>query len=230
MKHAIRRLVRPLFFTSNTIRYRVELPRLREALSRIGMVELAVDVGSAGGYYVTNAYAKYANRLLAIEPDPQLCRLLASEIAPLGKRASWRQGSILQLPLDSNLADVVTSTQVLEHVEDDLRAMSELARVVKPNGYVLITVPQPPAPWPEGGHVREGYRINDLVRLAEPQGLELLDHDYFLTLPTQRLCLLAHRFHERLPAIWPVREIMQSREERANEQPYGLLALFRKFA
>jgi len=37
--------------------------------------------------------------------------------------------------------DLVTHTEVLEHVPDDARALSELHRVLKPGGLMLFTVP-----------------------------------------------------------------------------------------
>src|ERR1700760_2602145 len=94
----LRRLVRPLFLTSNTIRYRVELPRLREALAQVGKVGLALDVGAGSGYYAVEVYLPVAERLCAIEFDPTNCAILAGEMAPFGDRVQWRQDSILDIP------------------------------------------------------------------------------------------------------------------------------------
>jgi SAM-dependent methyltransferase len=228
MKTEIRRLARQLFYTSNTLRYRVELPRLIEALRRIGPVDFAVDVGAASGFYAVNAYAKYSRHLLAIEPDPALCALLAGEISSLGPKASWIKASMLDIPVESEKADLVATTQVLEHIADHKTAVEELARILKPGGHLLITVPRPPAPWPEGGHVREGYYIEDLVSLLKPHGLELRNQDYFLTRSTQRLILRAHRLNNLLPAIFPIQELALSCEQRLHDSPYGLLGLFQK--
>ena len=43
------------------------------------------------------------------------------------------------LPLASGRADVVLCTQVLEHVRDPSRAVSEMARVLRPGGVCLLT-------------------------------------------------------------------------------------------
>ncbi|MCE2468053.1 MAG: class I SAM-dependent methyltransferase [Caldilineaceae bacterium] len=45
------------------------------------------------------------------------------------------------LPFPSQHFDVVFSHEVLEHVDDDVRAMSEMARVVRPDGYIVLFVP-----------------------------------------------------------------------------------------
>jgi SAM-dependent methyltransferase len=224
----LRRLVRPLFLTSNTIRYRVELPRLREALAKIGRVDLALDVGAGSGYYAAEAYLTVSERLCAIEFDPKNFAILAGEMAPLGNRVSCLQGSILDIPFAADEFDLVTCTQVLEHIKDEGRAADELVRVIRPGGHLLITVPHPPAPWPEAEHVREGYTASDLERLFGVRGLALCHTDYFLTLPTQRTIQLTHRLRERLPAFSPLPELRMDAKQRRAASPYGLLALFQR--
>jgi SAM-dependent methyltransferase len=228
MKAALKRLARRCFYTSNTVRYRVELPRLLEALRLVGKVDLAVDVGAAGGYYVVSAYVQFANHVHAIEYDVNLCDLLRQELAQFPGRCTWQQGSILLLPVETESMDLVTCTQVLEHIDDELQAFGELTRILKRGGYLLLTVPHPPAPWPETGHVREGYRREELVNLGTRFGLEVIHSDFYLTASTQNVIRLAHRLHQRLPAVLPLPELRLSREERSRQQPYGILALYRK--
>ena len=163
-----------------------------------------------------------------MEYDTHLCDLLRQELARFPGRCTWQQGSILSLPVETESADLVTCTQVLEHIDDELRAFGELARILKPDGHLLLTVPHPPAPWPESGHVREGYRMEELENLGARFGLETIHSDYFLIASTQSVIRLAHRLHHRLPALLPLPELRLSREERFRQQPYGILALYRK--
>jgi SAM-dependent methyltransferase len=228
MKTALKRIARRWIYTSNTVRYRVELPRLLEALRIVGKVDLAVDVGAAGGYYVVSAYRQFANLVHAIEYDTHLCNLLRQELAGFPERCTWQQGSILSLPVKTASADLVTCTQVLEHIDDDLRAFGELNRILKPGGYLLLAVPHPPAPWPEPGHVREGYRFEELVKLGTRFSLQTVRCDYYLTASTQKVIRLAHRFRERLPAFLPLTELRCSCQERLRQRPYGILVLYKK--
>jgi SAM-dependent methyltransferase len=48
-----------------------------------------------------------------------------------------------RLPLDDHSFDVVFSSNVLEHVEDLPRALRELARVLKPDGFAVHVMPTP---------------------------------------------------------------------------------------
>lgn len=52
------------------------------------------------------------------------------------------KADILDLPFESDLFDVVLCNHVLEHIEDDHKAMSELYRVMKPGGWGIFQIPQ----------------------------------------------------------------------------------------
>lgn len=47
-----------------------------------------------------------------------------------------------QIPFENNTFDVVFCNHVMEHVDDDIRAMSEIYRVLKPGGWAIIQSPQ----------------------------------------------------------------------------------------
>lgn len=48
---------------------------------------------------------------------------------------------LLELPFEDNSFDIVTCREVIEHVEDEQKALKEIKRVLKPHGYLLITTP-----------------------------------------------------------------------------------------
>lgn len=52
------------------------------------------------------------------------------------------KADILDLPFEDNSFDVIFCNHVLEHIEDDRKAMSELYRVLKPNGTGIFQIPQ----------------------------------------------------------------------------------------
>ena len=48
---------------------------------------------------------------------------------------------VQKMPFDNSTFDVVICNHVLEHVEDDHKALSEIYRVLKPGGYSIMQVP-----------------------------------------------------------------------------------------
>jgi SAM-dependent methyltransferase len=87
--------------------------------------------------------------LLEIAPSPETTSLLAD----LGPRTHVRLdlgadnrlvdvlGSLTELPLPDRSVDLLVCYHVLEHIPNDRRAMTEIARVLSPTGVGLIQVP-----------------------------------------------------------------------------------------
>ncbi len=54
---------------------------------------------------------------------------------------SLSQGDAMRMPLRDNCADCVTMLDVLEHLPDDKCALSEVERILKPGGVLVLSVP-----------------------------------------------------------------------------------------
>lgn len=52
------------------------------------------------------------------------------------------KADICNLPFDDNAYDVILCNHVLEHIQDDTKAMQELYRVLKPGGMGIFQIPQ----------------------------------------------------------------------------------------
>ncbi len=52
------------------------------------------------------------------------------------------KADICNLPFESDTYDVIFCNHVLEHIPDDLKAMQELYRVLKPEGMAILQIPQ----------------------------------------------------------------------------------------
>lgn len=87
-----------------------------------------------------------------------------------------------KLPLDENSVDVITSLDVVEHINGDEKLLKEFWRVVKPNGYVVVTVPAYEWLWTYWddilGHKRR-YELIQLKKKVEKSGLEVEKISYF---------------------------------------------------
>jgi hypothetical protein len=82
-------------------------------------------------------------------------------------------GPLEQMPFDDSSFDNALCNAVLEHVGDVERSMAELARVVRPGGHLVVTVPflQPYHPCP--GDYRR-YTADGLCDLGRRAGLEVV--------------------------------------------------------
>ena len=83
------------------------------------------------------------------------------------------------IPLDDASLDGVLSTQTLEHVPNPKRIVSEWARVLRPGGHLLLTVP---FIWPE--HEMpfdfQRYTTNGLRLMLEKGGFEIIAQERLL--------------------------------------------------
>ncbi len=52
------------------------------------------------------------------------------------------KADICDLPFEDNSFDIIFCNHVLEHIEDDEKAMQELYRVLKPKGFGIFQIPQ----------------------------------------------------------------------------------------
>jgi SAM-dependent methyltransferase len=62
------------------------------------------------------------------------------------------------LPFEDGRFDVVTTFDVLEHIEDDLSALTELHRVLRPGGVLVAAVPAFPFLWGPQDVISHHYR------------------------------------------------------------------------
>lgn len=93
---------------------------------------------------------------------------------------SFVAGRAQVLPFLAEQFDAVLCTQVLEHILDDVQALREMARVLRPGGRAVIAVPVLPPPVTVeldtekgGGHVRHGYTLSELCDKLMQAGLEI---------------------------------------------------------
>jgi SAM-dependent methyltransferase len=109
------------------------------------------------------------------------------------------EGSVLTMPFESASFDLAVSLDVIEHLQDDLAALSELRRVVAPGGALLITVPAYQWLWSghdEINHHHRRYTRRSLQQIAEQAGWETVRTTYFnsLLLPVAIVLRVLDRF------------------------------------
>jgi SAM-dependent methyltransferase len=129
-------------------------------LSRISLPSepRILDAGCGTGRNLTE-YARLG-RTEGIDPSPEavaFCRRRGLD--------GVRQSGVERLPYDDERFDLVTATDVLEHIPDDAGAARELRRVAKPGGRLLVTVPAYQWLWSQHDDSHEHQRRYTLRRL-----------------------------------------------------------------
>lgn len=93
-----------------------------------------------------------------------------------------RRGDITAMPFPGQAFSLVLATDIIEHVDDDLKALTEVARVLRPGHSALITVPAFPALWGFQDDVslhKRRYRMGPLLERIRAAGLEPQDRFHF---------------------------------------------------
>lgn len=153
---------------------------------------LVLDAGAGFGRHAFEL-ARQGGRVVALDHaadevsttrDTFDAMIDAGEI-PAERVVGVLRGDATRLPFAPSTFDAVVTSEVLEHIPDDVGALTELTRILKPGGVFAATVP---SCWPEtinwmlsddyhapsqpGGHVRI-YTATELRAKLRAAGLDL---------------------------------------------------------
>jgi SAM-dependent methyltransferase len=136
--------------------------------------DLVLDAGAGFGRHAFEI-ARLGGRIVALDYADEEVRMTRATFGAMievkdiepDRYVGALRGDATKLPFADNTFDRVITSEVLEHIQDDVAAIAELARVVRPGGTLACTVP---SWWPEkinwmlsdeyhapksvGGHVR----------------------------------------------------------------------------
>ncbi len=134
----------------------------------------------AGAGSMTLRLAALGLRTTSLDESPELCAHLQHELSerPVQGRHIVRVGDVSRLGLSDASFDAVVCGEVLEHVDDDRGALVEIARVLRPSGVLVMSVPLDPFryDWTDfwAGH-RRRYTEAGLTRRLTDAGFEVAD-------------------------------------------------------
>ena len=106
--------------------------------------------------------------------------------------------------------DVIGAFDVLEHINQDDRVLKEMFKATKPNGGIMISVPQHPYLWSQRDiylcHKRR-YTRTQLVRLVKNAGFKVVYLTSFNTLPFPFMVFRAIKNRKPKPQYDPFAEL-----------------------
>lgn len=100
-----------------------------------------LDIGCGRGYYTKlTSLFPFVKEIQSIDANPEYVKRAKKNVGN-DKRITIQTGSIYKLPFKDNYFDSIIASEILEHLDDDKKALKELYRVLKKGGILLVSVP-----------------------------------------------------------------------------------------
>jgi ubiquinone/menaquinone biosynthesis C-methylase UbiE len=119
-----------------------------------------LDCACGTGYGLEMYAAAGAGALTGVDVDAEA---VEQSKRRNGEGATILKGDIRELPLEDDSFDVVTCFETIEHVEDATAGIAELHRVLKPDGILVISSPNPDVYVGHNEHHVHEFRPAELV-------------------------------------------------------------------
>jgi len=173
------------------------IDRAEIILSEIVKTNEVLEVGCGRGFYL-KALKEINSKIKITGIDLNQKYLKIAKKYVDNKDVKIIKGDVTNLKFNNESFDGIIASEILEHIKNDKKALKEINRVLKPNGLVMISVPNQEYPfmwdplnwclerffkthvpssiwWLAGiwaGHVRL-YKEDDLIKKIEESGLNV---------------------------------------------------------
>jgi len=140
-------------------------------------INTIVDLGCGDGEVIRGILNKYQDKnVLGIDISPRRINDLIKEFP----KQKFICADVCNSKLDDNSIDLAISTQLIEHLEDDVDFVGEIERILKPKGYAFITsvIKKPWAIYKyrnkgkfvlDPTYVREYKNVDEFLELFKPE-------------------------------------------------------------
>lgn len=126
-----------------------------------------LDIGCGDGVLLWLISQRSHARLFGIDTDQTSLKAARRALADRGVKATLKQANAYQLPFSPRSFDVVVATEIIEHLANPDKMLTQIKSVLKPNGKAIITTVVKLQASPEDKmHVQE-YSQEELQRLLK---------------------------------------------------------------
>lgn len=131
----------------NSLAYADHIARYESALPFV-QGKTVLDIASGSGYG-TRMISQYAKKVYGVDISEDAVAYAKQNYDR--KNINFICGSGTSIPLEDNSVDVVTTFETLEHIEQAEKFIQEIARVLRPDGTLVLSTPND-IEFPEGNH------------------------------------------------------------------------------
>jgi len=172
-----------------SIRKRIKIPIILQELD-LKPTDIVLDIGCGGGSLTKLIAEKGTKCVIGFDASNNNIKNANKD---KHKNKKFVVGDALSLPFKEKYFDKVLTTEIIEHIDDDSKFVSEIARVLKKGGYAVITTPctEPTISlkWLRKimgidynkilGHKRAGYTKKQLTKLIMQHNLKTVKVRYY---------------------------------------------------
>ncbi len=150
-----------------TITYGEHISRYMAALPLV-KDKVVLDIACGSGYG-TKLLTETAQKVIGVDVAEEAVTYAKAHYS--GPKTEYRVGNGTEIPLDTASVDVVITLETIEHIEDYRQFMSEVKRVLRPGGIMILSTPND-LEFAEGNHFHvHEFKFDELKKLVK---------DYFL--------------------------------------------------
>lgn len=154
-----------------------------------------LDAGCGTGVY-SFYFSNFAKDIQAIDISKDKIDYLKRE--NFLKNINFSRQDLCNLPFEKESFDFIVCSDVLEHIKEDEKAISELSRVLKKNGTILITVPyyskNNEKTYKIYDHERAGYNLKILQSKIKDTSLGIVKNNGYSYSPSNKISNFSYKF------------------------------------
>jgi len=176
--------------------------RARKIIHNFTDCQRMLDAGCGTGIY-SFSLSKRAKEINAVDISQD--KINHANDINIFPNIKFNRGDITNLVFPDNYFDTIICSDVLEHIKDDKIAFSQLARILKPRGRLLLTIPSNSEnnknTYRKFGHERAGYTKDEISRLAKQNSMIVEKAEGYSSSPTEKFSSFSYKFLSNKPLL-----------------------------
>jgi ubiquinone/menaquinone biosynthesis C-methylase UbiE len=125
-------------FMSHELKRRMDIVFDLIAGINAGAIKRVLDLGCGSGRYLAQL-APMGFDCYGADISPEMLEYARDKLR--SSSIQWIHADCCNVPMEDQYCDLIICTGVLEYLDSDTKALREIRRLIKPDGYVIITLP-----------------------------------------------------------------------------------------